>query len=63
MRIVVAIWVKELKESLREFHVLVLGIGFPLLFYPLLLLGMFQLQSLEAGRLAEKPPKVALKVP
>ena len=27
----------------------------------MLLLGMFQLQSLEAGRLVENPPKVAVE--
>jgi sodium transport system permease protein len=57
------IWLKELRESLREFHILVLSLGFPLLFYPLLMLGALQLQSLKDGTLEEEPPRVALDGP
>ena len=54
---------KELKESLRDFHVLVYSIGFPLLFYPLLVWGIFQLSLLDEGKAEREPPRVVWQGP
>ena len=54
---------RELLESLREVHVLVFSLGFPLLFYPLIFYGGIQLALLEEGIAEQNPPRVVVTGP
>ena len=60
-----AAWVmwKELQESLREPTVLLFSVGFPIVFYPLLIWGTLQLVMLEEGLFESAPPTVAVEGP
>ena len=53
-----AVWGKELREALRDAHVLGFSIAFPILFFPLLVWGVSQLLLLEGGRMEADPPVV-----
>lgn len=53
---------KELRELLREPHVLVLSLGFPLIFYPLMIWGGLQFQLLQDGLAERHPPVVAFQI-
>ncbi len=60
-----AYWVlwKELRESLREPTVLLFSVGFPIVFYPLLIWATLQLVLLEEGLFEAAPPTVAIEGP
>lgn len=62
LRAVGAVLRRELTEALREPHVLAFSLGFPLLFYPLLIWGSVQLAMLQDGALEWSPPRVAVVV-
>lgn len=62
LRAVGAVLRRELTEALREPHVLAFSLGFPLLFYPLLIWGSVQLAMLQDGALEWSPPRVAVAV-
>ncbi len=55
-----AVWRRELTESLRDSYVLIFSVGFPLLFYPLLVWGAMQVMMLQDGTLEWSPPRVAV---
>lgn len=52
---------KELREALREPTVLLFSVGFPILFYPLLIWATIQLVTLEEGLFEQSPPEVAIE--
>jgi len=52
---------KELREALREPTVLLFSVGFPILFYPLLIWATIQLVTLEEGLFEQSPPEVAVE--
>ena len=54
---------KELLEAIREPTVLLFSLGFPILFYPLILWGVFQLQLLQEGFFEQSPPRVGVEAP
>lgn len=64
-----AVWValevmrRELTEALREPHVLAFSVGFPIIFYPLLLWGVLQLLMLQDGMIELQPPAVVVSAP
>lgn len=62
-RLIAAVIAKELREVLREPHVLIFSIGFPLVFYPLLLWGTFEGMTLLSGWRERAPPRVAMVGP
>jgi len=51
---------KELREALREPTVLLFSVGFPILFYPLLIWATIQIVTLEEGLFEQSPPEVAI---
>lgn len=63
MRAVGTILGKELRELLRDTHVLTLSLGFPFLFYPLMVWGILQAQILIEGLAEASPPRVAVSAP
>ena len=63
MRATLAVLDRHLRESLRDPHVLGVSIGFPLLFYPLLVWGMTQLGLFQGGTAEAEPPRVAVVGP
>lgn len=58
--VVAAVLGKELKEAVRDAHVLGFSIVFPILFYPMLIWGFSQLLLLQSGQLEATPPRVAV---
>jgi len=61
-----AIWTvlgKELRENLRDFHVLAYSLGFPMFFYPALIWGIFQIAGLQAGTAEREPGRVDVQGP
>ena len=58
MRAVLTVLSKELREALRDSSVLLYALGFPLLFYPLLLWGAVQLLVLQAGVVERQPVRL-----
>jgi sodium transport system permease protein len=63
LRTAFAVARRELTEALRDVHVLVFSLGFPLLFYPLVLWGGIQLALLEEGLAERNPPRVVAEGP
>lgn len=63
LRTSLAVARRELTESLRDVMVLAFTFGFPLLFYPLLILGSLQLASLEDGLASRRPTRVVVEGP
>lgn len=63
LRTTLAVAGRELKETLRDVHVLVFSLGFPLLFYPLVMWGGIQLALLEEGLAERNPPRVVAAGP
>lgn len=63
IRTTAAVALRELKETLRDVHVLVFSLGFPLLFYPLVMWGGIQLALLEEGLSERNPPRVVASGP
>lgn len=63
MRATVQVMWKELRESLREPTVLLFSVGFPVIFYPLLIWAALQLVLLEEGLFEAAPPTVAVQGP
>jgi len=63
LRTAFAVARRELTEALRDVHVLVFSLGFPLLFYPLVLWGGIQLALLEEGLAERNPPRVVVEGP
>lgn len=56
-----AIWTvlgKELRENLRDFHVLAYSLAFPMFFYPALIWGIFQIAGLQAGTAEREPGRL-----
>jgi len=51
---------KELWETLRDPLVLLMSLGFPLLFFPFIIWGSFQLAELAMGIRSIQPPRVAV---
>jgi sodium transport system permease protein len=49
---------KELRENLRDFHVLAYSLAFPMFFYPALIWGVFQIAGLQQGRAEREPGRV-----
>lgn len=60
---VTAVLGRELREVLREPHVLMFSLGFPLLFYPLLIWGALQILLLREGWDEAAPSRVAVSGP
>ena len=60
---VLAVVAKELREVLREPHVILFSVGFPLVFYPLLLWGTFEGMTLLSGWRAQSPPRISVAGP
>ena len=58
-----AVFTKELLEALREPHVLVFSVAFPVLLYPLLLWGTVELLQLQDALAERNPPRVAVEGP
>lgn len=58
-----AVIAKELREVLREPHVMIFSLGFPLVFYPLLLWGTFEGMVLMGGWRERAPPRVVVQGP
>ena len=57
------LWVvrKELWETLRDPLVLTISLGFPILFFPMVVLLGFQLAMLDEGIAEKQPPRVAIE--
>lgn len=60
MRAALTIMRKEIAETMRDPLVLVISLGFPLLFFPLLFWGISQVSVLQAGIDDQAPPRVAV---
>ncbi len=60
MKTVLVIAKKELAETLRDPLVLAMSLGFPLLFYPLLIWGVTQISMLQQGIDEKSPPRIAV---
>ena len=54
---------KELRENLRDFHVLAYSLAFPMFFYPALIWGVFQIAGLQQGRAEREPGRVDVDGP
>ncbi len=60
LKLVKTIYRKELRDILRDRRTLFVMVVLPLLTYPLLIIGFMQLMTLQIGRLAQKPLRLAL---
>jgi len=60
VRAVLIVMKKELWETLRDPMVLIMSLGFPILFFPLLIWGTTQLVILNAGLAETEPPRVVV---
>ncbi len=60
LKLVKAIYLKELRDILRDRRTLFVMIVLPLLLYPLLMIGFMQLMTLQMGRLAQKPLRLVV---
>jgi sodium transport system permease protein len=60
VRAALTIMRKEIAETMRDPLVLVISLGFPLLFFPLLFWGISQVSVLQAGIDDQAPPRVAV---
>jgi len=58
VRAVLTVMKKELWETLRDPMVLIMSLGFPILFFPLFIWGTTQLVILSAGLAETEPPRV-----
>lgn len=61
-----AIWTvlgKELRENLRDFHVLAYSLAFPMFFYPALIWGIFQIAGLQAGTAEQEAGRLDIQGP
>lgn len=54
---------KELRETLRDRMVLLFSFGFPMVFYPVLMWGTFQLMFLQMGDMERHPPRLDVTGP
>jgi len=61
--VALAVWGKELKEILRDSHALTYIIGFPVLFYPLLMWGLVQVAQVKAGHARTESPRLEVSGP
>jgi sodium transport system permease protein len=59
----VAVWSKELKEILRDSHALTYIIGFPVVFYPMLMWGLVQVAQVRAGHALDESPRLVVVGP
>ena len=59
-RIVVAIWKKELSETLRDRRTLFVMIVLPVLLYPMLIMGFSRLAESESEAALAKPSVIAV---
>ena len=62
-QVTLAVWGKELKESLRDSHALAYILGFPLLFYPLRMWGLLQFSQVRSGQDTTTPPRLEVRGP
>jgi sodium transport system permease protein len=60
VRSVLTVLKKELWETLRDPMVLIMSLGFPIVFFPLLIWGMSQLTMLSTGTAEREPPRIAV---
>lgn len=63
LRTTVAVAKRELTESLRDAMTLAFTFGFPLVFYPLLILGSLQLASLEDSLASKRSTRLVVSAP
>ncbi len=61
--IALVVWAKELKEILRDSHALAYIVGFPVLFYPLLMWGLVQVAQVKAGQAQDEFPRIEIHGP
>ena len=63
LRTTLTVTASELAQTLREPHVLIFSVGFPLLFYPLQLWLIFQVIQIQRGWNEAEPPRIAVEGP
>ena len=63
MSAILAVAGKELREMLRDGNTLLYTLLFPVVFYPFLIWGVFQLTLLEEGLAETQPPRVVFEGP
>ena len=54
------VFVKEMRDTLRDRRTLFVAIVLPILLYPLLMIGLSQVMMAATGRIHERAQKVAL---
>ncbi len=54
---------KELRENIRDVHVLAYSLGFPLFFYPALIWAVFQIAGLQVGKAEREPARLDVEGP